>query len=215
VLSLEAVKVTPTYEKAIHGSAIGPRSERGIHRLQQRRVIIYSSGTREDKRASSSVIHFQIIGNTKPGKVCPAFFCLDPGCDAKFEFGISGGMTTLRRMKKMLLLSCAALILAGCDQSGNSSSGAASTRSNSSGSVFQAPADYVGALGKAKQNAGKTVDIATLKPAIDMFQVDKGHYPQNLDELVKEKYIKQLPQVPNGMKLDYNPATGEVKVVNQ
>jgi hypothetical protein len=118
-------------------------------------------------------------------------------------------------MKSIALLGLVALVAAtGCKPSSDSST-AESTSSNSNGGVLQAPADYVGALGRAKQNAGKTVDVASLNQAIGMFQVDKGRFPKDLDELVQEGYLKKLPDVPYGMKLDYDPAAGQVKVVNQ
>jgi hypothetical protein len=117
-------------------------------------------------------------------------------------------------MKSIAFLPFALILAAGCKPS-DSSSTAGSTSSNSSGSVLQAPADYVGALGRAKQNAGKTVDVASLNQAIQMFQVDKGRFPKDLNELVQENYLKKMPEVPYGMKLDYDPSTGQVKVVNQ
>lgn len=116
-------------------------------------------------------------------------------------------------MKSIAFVSLAALLIAtGCKPSGDSSS---STSTNSSGSVLQAPADYVGALGAAQQNAGKTVDIASLNQAVQMFQVDKGRFPKDLNELVQEKYIGKVPAAPYGMKIDYDPSTGQVKVVKQ
>jgi hypothetical protein len=118
-------------------------------------------------------------------------------------------------MKSTAFLPLVALMLAaGCKPSDNSQT-AGSTSSNSSGGIMQAPADYVGALGRAKQNAGKTVDVASLNQAIQMFQVDKGRFPKDLDELVQENYLKKMPEVPYGMKLNYDPATGQVSVVNQ
>jgi hypothetical protein len=118
-------------------------------------------------------------------------------------------------MKSVTFLSLAALIVAtGCKPSGGSQT-ADSTNSSSSGSVLQAPADYVGALGKAKQTAGKTVDVASLNQAIGLFQVDKGRFPKDLDELVQEKYLTKVPDAPYGMKIDYDPATGTAKVVKQ
>jgi hypothetical protein len=116
-------------------------------------------------------------------------------------------------MKSVAFLSLAALIVAtGCKPSGGSQTG---DSTNSSGSVLQAPADYVGALGKAKQTAGKTVDVASLNQAIGLFQVDKGRFPKDLDELVQDKYLTKVPDAPYGMKIDYDPVTGTVKVVNQ
>lgn len=118
-------------------------------------------------------------------------------------------------MKSIALVPLIALVAAaGCKPSGGSQADSSSSN-GSSGSVLQAPADYVGALGKAKQNAGKTVDVASLNQEIQLFQVDKGRFPKDLDELVQEKYIKKVPDAPYGMKIDYDATTGTVKVVNQ
>jgi hypothetical protein len=118
-------------------------------------------------------------------------------------------------MKSIVFPALVALLMAtGCKPSDKPQT-VGSTDTNSSGGVLQAPADYVGALGRAKQNAGKTVDVASLNQAIGLFQVDKGRFPKSLDELVQEKYLTKLPEVPYGMKLDYDPATGQAKVVNQ
>jgi hypothetical protein len=106
------------------------------------------------------------------------------------------------------------LLLVGCG--GQSDKPAAATNTTTSGSTpLSAPADYVGALGKAKQAAEKTVDTATLNQAIQMFNVEKGRFPKDLNELVTEKYVPKLPPAPYGMKLDYDPASGKVKVVKQ
>jgi hypothetical protein len=118
-------------------------------------------------------------------------------------------------MKTSFVLSIiASLLLVGCG--GQSDKGAQATNTTTSGSTpFSAPADYVGALGKAKQAAEKTVDTATLNQAIQMFSVEKGRFPKDLNELVAEKYIPKLPPAPYGMKLDYDAASGKVKVVKQ
>ena len=118
-------------------------------------------------------------------------------------------------MKSIALLPLVFVLAAtGCKPSGGSQADSSSSNSNS-GSVLQAPADYVGALGKAKQDAGKTVDVASLNREIEMFQVDKGRFPKDLDELVQDNYIKKIPDAPYGMKIDYDATTGTVKVVNQ
>lgn len=118
-------------------------------------------------------------------------------------------------MKTLFSFSIAAsLLLVGCG--GQSDKPAESTNAASSGTTpLSAPADYVGALGKAKQAAEKTVDTASLNQAVQMFNVEKGRFPKDLNELVAEKYISKLPPAPYGMKLDYDAASGKVKVVKQ
>ena len=108
----------------------------------------------------------------------------------------------------------ASLLLIGCGEKSDKP-GAATNTATSGSTPLTAPADYVGALGKAKQAAEKTVDTTTLNQAIQMFNVEKGRNPKDLNELVTEKFIPKLPAVPYGMKLDYDATSGKVKVVNQ
>lgn len=117
-------------------------------------------------------------------------------------------------MKSTALIPLVALIIAtGCNQPDNSSQSAGSANRNmtNDGAFGQ----YIGGLAQAKQTAGKTVDVASLNEEIQMFHVDKGRFPNSLDELVQDNYIKRVPDAPYGMKIDYNADSGEVKVVNQ
>jgi hypothetical protein len=84
-----------------------------------------------------------------------------------------------------------------------------------SASVLSAPADYVGAMGKAQQSAVKTVDTAVVKQAVQLFQAVEGRLPKDLNEVVEKKYLPRIPEAPAGARIDYDPATGEVKVVKQ
>ncbi len=117
-------------------------------------------------------------------------------------------------MKGILLLPVLALCLAtGCNDSSSSSSSLSTNASHNATNADNVP--YYGAMIKAQRNATVTADMGTLKPAIDQFQVDKGRFPKDLNELVQEKYISKVPDAPYGMKLDYDPATGTAKVVPQ
>ena len=103
------------------------------------------------------------------------------------------------------------LLLVGCGN--NSSKSASGTNSATGGSLVTAPVDYIGAAAKAKQNTVKTIDTASLDKAIQLFNVEKGRNPKDLNELVEKKYMPKLPAPPFGSKLDYDPASGKVKVV--
>jgi len=114
-------------------------------------------------------------------------------------------------MKRWLLpsfLSC--VLLVGCGDSSSNSSEA-----SPSGNPVNAPADYVGALGKAQQNAVKTVDLSALTKAVQMFQAEQGRWPKDLNELVAIKYLSKVPDAPVGKKISYDPNTGVVKIVAQ
>ena len=122
-------------------------------------------------------------------------------------------------MKPCFLLGVAGLtLLLGCSEktAQTSSSGTNSAAStNSSGSLLDAPTDYLRAAGKGQQNAVKTVDTVSLNQAIQLFNIDKGRNPADLNELVKEHYIPQIPPAPYGTKLAYDSASGKVSVVKQ
>ena len=117
-------------------------------------------------------------------------------------------------MKGIVLLPVLALFFAtGCGPSSGSSQASSTNAGDNATKADNVP--YIGAMAKAERNAGATVDVVSLKPSIDQFQVDKGRYPKDLNELVQEKYISKVPDAPYGMKIDYDPATGTVKVVKQ
>ncbi len=84
-----------------------------------------------------------------------------------------------------------------------------------SGSVLTAPVDYLIGLAKAQQSAVKSVDVTSINKAIQMFNVQEGRYPNDLNELVEKHYMPYIPSVPYGTKLDYDPNTGSVKVVKE
>ena len=105
------------------------------------------------------------------------------------------------------------LVFAGCGQ--KSETPVQSTNSASSGSLATAPVDYLAAAGRAQQAAVKTVDTTSLAKAIQLFNVDKGRFPKDLNELVEQKYISEVPVPPFGTKIVYDANSGEVKVVKQ
>ena len=108
----------------------------------------------------------------------------------------------------------AGLVAGGCG--GKSDKSATATNANASGSSsLDAPADYLRGLNKAEVSAVKTVDTSRLTQAVQLFNVEKGRNPKDLDELVKEKFLPQLPPVPYGMKLVYDPDSGKVSVEKQ
>jgi len=116
-------------------------------------------------------------------------------------------------MKTQLCFSfLATLFLAGC---GDKSGGTAGGTNVVSTSVASAPADYLRAATKGEMDAQKTVDTAALDKAVSMFNVDKGRYPKDLNELVQEKYIPKIPPTPYGTKLSYDANTGKIAVVKE
>lgn len=103
----------------------------------------------------------------------------------------------------------AAALLVGC---GKSQSGASPSNS---ASADNPPGGYLGALANSQDHAVKVVDTASLNQAVQLFNATEGRFPKDLNELVTNKLIGEIPPTPRGKKLDYNPTTGEVKVVDE
>jgi len=105
----------------------------------------------------------------------------------------------------------AALLLTGCGE--KSGQPAATTNAPAaSGSMLTAPVDHLNTAVKQEKEAFKTIDTTSLNKAIEMFQVQEGRLPNDLDELVAKKYIPLIPRPPAGTKLMYNATKGIVTV---
>ncbi len=106
------------------------------------------------------------------------------------------------------LILMAGLIFLGCHKKEEPKPEASSI-----GNPVTAPVDYLGAIAKAKKMTEKTVETVGLQKTIDLFQAQEGRLPKDLNELVASGYLSKVPPPPAGMKLDYSPVTGQVKVV--
>jgi hypothetical protein len=107
-----------------------------------------------------------------------------------------------------------ALLLSGCGEKSNTTVSSTNTAS-SGGNPLDAPGDYLKAVANGKQSAVKTVDVTSLKKAIELFNVDQGRNPKDLQELVQKKFIPLIPATPYGTKLVYDANAGTVEVVKQ
>lgn len=54
---------------------------------------------------------------------------------------------------------------------------------------------YLGSVDRAKELVLKE-NLATLRSTIDKFYADKGRYPENLQELVLQRYLRSVPEDP-------------------
>ena len=111
-----------------------------------------------------------------------------------------------------LVLVATAAVMTGC---GNNNSGKTAPSTNSTaGSTNGSSMNYLGTVMQADKNMTKTIDMSYLNEAIQQFNVQEGHYPKDLQELVPN-YVGKLPTPPYGYKLDYDANSGTVKVVQQ
>ena len=87
----------------------------------------------------------------------------------------------------LLVLTVIAALLAGCNakNSGKSASPTNATAGATNKIGFTtAPMDYLHTLVQADKNMTKTIDVSYLNEAIQQFNVQEGHYPKVLQELV-------------------------------
>jgi hypothetical protein len=103
-----------------------------------------------------------------------------------------------------------AALLAGCG--GKSDSTAQGT--NTVNTATNGFGGYVKSLGEAQKVANKTIDVTSINKALELFNVQEGRYPKNLQELVPG-YIPKIPDVPAGYKIVYDATNGTVKVAQQ
>lgn len=118
---------------------------------------------------------------------------------------------------RTLALVTIAVALIGCGKKEETkttpSSFNAAISNNSSGNPLSAPVDYLGGVAKGQQTAVKSIDLSTLKKAIELFHAMEDRYPTDLNELVKQGHLRELPKAPYGIRIDYDPQTGTVKAV--
>ena len=105
------------------------------------------------------------------------------------------------------LLMVAAAFVAGCGDSSKPG-----TPANTVSNVVAAPANYVGAVVQAQKYAEKQIDVSYINQDIQLFNASEGRYPKDLQELVKEGLIKEVPKDRYGRQLIYDPKTGTVRV---
>ena len=105
--------------------------------------------------------------------------------------------------------------LAGCGKKEAPAPAQSTNKPAASGNPLTAPVDYLGAVSQAKRVGQKTVDMASVSKAIQLFEAQEERFPKDLNELVAKHYLASLPVLPNGMKYAYNPSNGEVKIVQQ
>ena len=118
-------------------------------------------------------------------------------------------------MKTLIYVSLLAATLAmGCGDNNSAKPAGSTNTPAASTSPLSAPADYVSGLAGAQARAIKTVDVASLNQAVQMFYVQENRFPKDLNELVQKQLIARVPDAPRGMKIVYDATTGTVKVVN-
>ncbi len=109
----------------------------------------------------------------------------------------------------------AGLVVTGCGKHDNSSTTTTTVTSVNNSQPPPAANGYGATLVNAQQAAVKTVDLTSLNEEVQLFNVQEGRFPKDLNELVTKEYIGKLPAAPIGMKLVYDATQGKVTAVRQ
>lgn len=108
------------------------------------------------------------------------------------------------------------LLLAGCRKQEDPPAAPPVPHASKSGdSVATAPVDYLARAGKAEQSMEKKIDTTSLNSAVELFNVQEGRYPKDLNELVEKKYLPKLPTPPFGTKFQYDAKEGKVMLMKE
>ena len=83
---------------------------------------------------------------------------------------------------------------------------------NSSGNPVTAPVDYLGAVNKGRKKATIDAGLMQVNNALNQYKATNPGPAGSLQELISEGLLTELPSLPNGMKWQYNPKTGEASV---
>ena len=111
-------------------------------------------------------------------------------------------------MKATLALGCLlGALLAGCGEQPGTPA-----KSNPATEAATAPADYLKSAARSQKSAIKAVDTAALDKAIELFYVQEGRFPKDLEEMVENRLISKIPPAPAGMKIVYDAKAGRVMV---
>ena len=84
---------------------------------------------------------------------------------------------------------------------------------NSSGNPATAPVDYLGAVNKGRKKGISQVGLLQVNSALSTFQASESRPAKSLPELIAAGYLSVLPELPLGMKWQYNPQTGKASIV--
>ena len=80
--------------------------------------------------------------------------------------------------------------------------------------ISMAAGRYERSVQRARETALRT-DLKTMRDAIDNFTMDKQAAPQSLDDLVNEKYLRDIPLDPMTRTKDWTPEYGDTILTPQ
>lgn len=116
---------------------------------------------------------------------------------------------------RSLLGASIVLVLAGCGGKDPATGKAEPTVGEVAREAVNAPGRYVAANFAARDSAERQTAVATVRQALQLYQVQEEKAPATLQDLVAKGYLPALPKLPTGWDWQYDPATVTVNAVPQ
>ncbi len=110
----------------------------------------------------------------------------------------------MKALYSITIAGALAVMAAGCSGGSDNSQSQQTTPSANNNSPVVQPEIY----------AQRKVDVANLTQAIQQYNASEGHYPKTLQDLTPN-YMARIPQPPAGYKINYDPNSGAVNIVQQ
>ena len=86
-------------------------------------------------------------------------------------------------------------------------------KGHSSGNPLTAPVDYLGAVNQGKNKVLGDAGLFQVNNALKQFEAAHSRRAKNLQEVIAAGYLTRMPDLPRGMKWQYNPQTGQASSV--
>ncbi len=90
---------------------------------------------------------------------------------------------------------------------------ACSKRSAPPPSPGEAGKDYRQMLVRSRSRQAVQMNQTAIQSALQRFQVDLARFPTNLGELVRLKYMDEIPPLPENLAYSYDPVMGGLQIV--
>lgn len=169
--------------------------------------------------------HFPGLKPVRPGQTGSNRFLSEP--DERTDVAFWPGRSNIGLMRNLYgcVMLAGALVFVGCGKEESApqsqsqpqpqAQAPAQNQTPAPGQPPPARDGYLGTLVRGQQTAVKGIDTAALNQEVQLFNVQEGRLPKDLNELVTKQYLGKLPEPPVGMKINYDPTTGKVTVVPQ
>ena len=108
---------------------------------------------------------------------------------------------------------CAALVCPGCGKEEATSGGTETGRKEAGAEESKPDRGYLETLTKTYKEGREDPHLLSVRNGLRQFKAMEGRWPESLEEFTEWRGAR-LPDLPEGRRFDYDPETGELKIVD-